>query len=240
MDYDHVVASQLNVPTFASFAKLIGLVPLIGIVSGRCFAGNAVLESLPCHLVFGIITFISCNLYVYIYKYKYSNCHFQVLLGACDIIIATENSCIGLGGPVMVEGAGLGRVAAEDIGPINVQTKTGVVSIRVPDEPAAIVAAQRYLSFVTPVPSTIAAFSASFTHSALATIIPANRKVYHCLISKILTTIYTMIHNDSQPSSSLTCLYLFQHGRKYGYDMRAVITALMDHDSVLELHADYG
>ena len=79
---------------------LSGLVPLVGVVSGRCFAGNA------------------------------------ALLGCCDVIIATENSNIGMGGPVMIEGAGLGACAPEDIGPIGVQSKNGVVDVRVADEAA--------------------------------------------------------------------------------------------------------
>lgn len=64
------------------------------------------------------------------------------LLGCCDVIIATENSNIGMAGPAMIEGGGLGKVAATDIGPIEVQTKNGVVDIRVADEAAAVAAAK--------------------------------------------------------------------------------------------------
>jgi len=68
-------------------------------------------------------------------------------LGCCDVIIATRNSSIGMGGPAMVEGGGLGVVAASDIGPIEVQGANGVVDIVVEDEAAAVAAAKKYLSY---------------------------------------------------------------------------------------------
>ncbi|MFV0475508.1 MAG: biotin carboxylase N-terminal domain-containing protein, partial [Pikeienuella sp.] len=71
-DTDIINAGGLDTPTFARIARLSGLVPLVGVVSGRCFAGNA------------------------------------VALGVCDVIIATENANIGMGGPAMIEGGGLG------------------------------------------------------------------------------------------------------------------------------------
>jgi len=98
-------------PTFCNFPRLSGLVPMVGITSGRCFAGNA------------------------------------SLLGCCDVIIATENSNIGMGGPAMVEGGGLGNFAPEDIGPMSVQVPNGTVDIAVKDESAAVEAAQQYLSY---------------------------------------------------------------------------------------------
>ena len=101
----------LDTPTFATMAKLSGLVPLIGVTSGRCFAGNA------------------------------------VLLGCCDIIIATANSNIGLGGPAMIEGGGLGVFTPEEVGPMEVQVPNGVVDIAVEDEEEAVRAAQQYLSY---------------------------------------------------------------------------------------------
>lgn len=69
------------------------------------------------------------------------------LLGCCDVIIATENSNIGMAGPAMIEGGGLGVVSPTDIGPIDVQSRNGVVDIRVADEVAAISAAKKYLAF---------------------------------------------------------------------------------------------
>ncbi|MBZ0127647.1 MAG: carbamoyl-phosphate synthase large subunit [Rhodobacteraceae bacterium] len=69
------------------------------------------------------------------------------LLGVCDVIIATEDSNIGMAGPAMIEGGGLGRFAPEDIGPIKVQWANGVVDIRVSDEAAACASARSYLSY---------------------------------------------------------------------------------------------
>ncbi|MEO8163507.1 MAG: carboxyl transferase domain-containing protein, partial [Ilumatobacteraceae bacterium] len=101
----------LDVMSFASFARLSGLAPTIGIASGYCFAGNA------------------------------------ALLGSCDVIIATENSNIGMAGPAMIEGGGLGVVSPTEIGPIGIQSENGVVDIRVADEAAAVSAAKKYLAF---------------------------------------------------------------------------------------------
>jgi len=110
-DTDAPGVAGLDVMSFANFARLSGLVPTIGIVSGFCFAGNA------------------------------------ALLGCCDVIIATENSNIGMAGPAMIEGGGLGVVSPTDIGPIEVQTQNGVVDIRVDDEAAAVAMAKKYLAF---------------------------------------------------------------------------------------------
>jgi acetyl/propionyl-CoA carboxylase alpha subunit/acetyl-CoA carboxylase carboxyltransferase component len=69
------------------------------------------------------------------------------LLGCCDVIIATENSNIGMAGPAMIEGGGLGSYLPEEIGPIDVQHTNGVVDIRVKDEAEACSAARQYLSY---------------------------------------------------------------------------------------------
>ncbi|MFV0309747.1 MAG: carboxyl transferase domain-containing protein [Desertimonas sp.] len=69
------------------------------------------------------------------------------LLGACDVVIATDDSNIGMGGPAMIEGGGLGVFSPREVGPIDVQTSSGVVDIRVRDEAEAVAAAKHYLSF---------------------------------------------------------------------------------------------
>lgn len=69
------------------------------------------------------------------------------LLGCSDVVIATRGSNIGMGGPAMVEGGGLGVFRPEEIGPSDVQHANGVIDILVDDEAAAVVAAQHYLSF---------------------------------------------------------------------------------------------
>ena len=110
-DTDWSSPSGLDVPAFYLWGKLSGMVPLVGITSGRCFAGNA------------------------------------VILGCCDVIIATEGSNIGMGGPAMIEGGGLGVFRPEDVGPMDVQVPNGVVDIPVADEAEAVRVAQQYLSY---------------------------------------------------------------------------------------------
>ena len=69
------------------------------------------------------------------------------LLGCSDVIIATRASNIGMGGPAMVEGGGLGRFAPEQIGPSDVQSRNGVIDVLVDDEAAAADVARRYLAY---------------------------------------------------------------------------------------------
>lgn len=69
------------------------------------------------------------------------------LLGCCDVVIATADANIGMGGPAMVEGGGLGSFRPEDIGPIDVQVANGVVDVAVADEAEAVEVAQRYLAY---------------------------------------------------------------------------------------------
>jgi acetyl-CoA carboxylase carboxyltransferase component len=106
-----VMIAGLDLSTFSLFGGLSGKVPLVGIVSGYCFAGNA------------------------------------ALLGCCDVIIATRNANIGMGGPVMIEGGGLGSFTPEQIGPVDVQSPNGVVDVVVPDEAEAVAAAKSYIAF---------------------------------------------------------------------------------------------
>ncbi|HEV3430280.1 MAG TPA: carboxyl transferase domain-containing protein [Paraburkholderia sp.] len=110
-DTDHVGVAGLDCRTFASMARLSGQVPLVGVVSGRCFAGNA------------------------------------ALLGCCDVIIATRNASIGMAGPAMIEGGGLGKFTPEEVGPASVQAPNGVIDVLVEDEAAAVQVAKQYLSY---------------------------------------------------------------------------------------------
>ncbi|HZV75440.1 MAG TPA: carboxyl transferase domain-containing protein [Conexibacter sp.] len=111
-DTDSSELFHLVVPSFHTFARLSGLVPRVGIVSGRCFAGNA------------------------------------ALLGCCDVVIATPEATIGMGGPAMIEGGGLGSFAPEEVGPVSVQEPNGVIDVVADDEAAAVATAQRFLSYV--------------------------------------------------------------------------------------------
>jgi acetyl-CoA carboxylase carboxyltransferase component len=134
-DVDLPPSSGLTVPTFATYARLSGLVPRVGIVSGYCFAGNA------------------------------------ALLGTSDLVIATQDANIGMGGPAMIEGGGLGSFRPEEIGPARTQAANGVVDVLVENEADAVSAAKRYLSY----------FQGAFAHwscadqHALRTTIPENR-----------------------------------------------------------------
>ncbi len=110
-DTDGIGGSGLDTFAFRLFGELSGLVPLVGINSGRCFAGNA------------------------------------AILGCCDVVIATANSNIGMGGPAMVEGGGLGVYTPDEIGPMSVQVPNGVVDIAVADEAEAVAVAKQYLGY---------------------------------------------------------------------------------------------
>ena len=94
------------------------------------------------------------------------------LLGQCDIIVATENSNLGMGGPAMIDGGGLGAVAAGDVGPANVQAANGVIDIVVGDEVAAVAATRGLLGMIRGfLPDT-----ATPDQEALRDAIPTNRK----------------------------------------------------------------
>jgi acetyl-CoA carboxylase carboxyltransferase component/biotin carboxyl carrier protein len=110
-DTDTTSVAGLDVTTFQRMGRLSGLVPLVGIASGRCFAGNA------------------------------------ALLGCCDVVIATPDASIGMGGPAMIEGGGLGVYRPEEIGPPAVQVPNGVVDLAVPDEAEAVRVARQYLAY---------------------------------------------------------------------------------------------
>src|SRR6267154_261477 len=110
-DVDVQSVAGLNTMAFHIFGRLSGVSPLVGINSGRCFAGNA------------------------------------AILGCCDVVIATKNSSIGMGGPAMIEGGGLGIFRPEEVGPMDVQVPNGVVDIPVADEAEAVAVAKKYLSY---------------------------------------------------------------------------------------------
>ncbi|MDT0202734.1 carboxyl transferase domain-containing protein [Nocardioides sp. AE5] len=67
------------------------------------------------------------------------------LASVSDLIIATEDVSIGMGGPAMIEGGGLGVYAPEEVGPMDIQVPNGVIDVLVKDEAAAVDAAKSYL-----------------------------------------------------------------------------------------------
>jgi acetyl-CoA carboxylase carboxyltransferase component len=163
-DVDMPIVAGLDCRAFHLFARLSALVPLIGIASGYCFAGNA------------------------------------ALLGCCDVVIATEDSSIGMGGPAMIEGGGLGVHEPQEVGPIDVQSANGVVDLRVADDYEAVAAAKRYLSY------------------------------------------FRRTVPDEPPTvpDQRTLRQLIPDNRKRVYDVRAVVQALFDEGSVLELRRGFG
>ncbi|MEN9627983.1 MAG: hypothetical protein RJA10_1210 [Pseudomonadota bacterium] len=112
-DVDSPTVAGLHCTTFGRFAALSGVVPRIGVVAGRCFAGNA------------------------------------ALLGCCDVIIAVQGASIGMGGPAMIEGGGLGRVEPDEVGPVPVLAANGVIDRVVASEAEAVQAAKHCLSLLT-------------------------------------------------------------------------------------------
>ncbi|QDL39277.1 acetyl-CoA carboxylase family protein [Rhodoferax sediminis] len=142
-DTDMPIVAGLNNHTFSRFAALSGKVPVVGIVHGRCFAGNA------------------------------------ALLGCADVIIATEASNIGMSGPAMIEGGGLGSFKPEQIGPSSVQSGNGVIDILVKGEAEAVRAAKRYLSyFQGPIDAAVQPWTCA-DQRALRHAVPENRlRVY--------------------------------------------------------------
>jgi acetyl-CoA carboxylase carboxyltransferase component len=139
-DTDGIGIAGLDGPAFRLFAELSGLVPLIGINSGYCFAGNA------------------------------------ALLGCCDVVIATRNSNIGMGGPAMIEGGGLGVYAPTEVGPFDSQCTNGVIDIEADDEAHATALAKQYLSY----------FQGRIPASAEA--VPDQRKLRHVVPENRLRT----------------------------------------------------
>ncbi len=110
-DTDGAGIAGLDCLAFQLYGGLSGLIPRIGITTGRCFAGNA------------------------------------VLLGTSDLVIATQDSNIGIGGPAMIEGGGLGIFKPEEVGPMDVQVPNGVVDVAVKDETEAVQVAKKLLSY---------------------------------------------------------------------------------------------
>jgi acetyl-CoA carboxylase carboxyltransferase component len=110
-DSDYPVVSALDTRAFALWARLSGVVPRIAIVTGRCFAGNA------------------------------------VIAGCSDLIVATHNVSIGMGGPAMIAGGGLGEVDPDQVGPVEMQARNGVLDLVVADEKQAVGVTKRLLGY---------------------------------------------------------------------------------------------
>ena len=110
-DTDGAGGLGMETETFTQWSRLSGLVPLVGINSRYCFAGNT------------------------------------ALLACCDVIIATKNSIIGMGGPAMIEAGGLGIFAPDEVAPTDSQVTNGVIDVLVEDEVEATKVAKQYISY---------------------------------------------------------------------------------------------
>ena len=113
-DVDLPLVSALDVGSFALWGALT--TPRIAVVSGRCFAGNA------------------------------------VIAGSADLRIATPDANLGMAGPAMISGGGLGEFAPEEIGPVEDQQANGVLDIVVEDEAEAVATVRRILGYLQPDP----------------------------------------------------------------------------------------
>lgn len=111
------------------------------------------------------------------------------IAGCADVIIATENTSIGMGGPAMIEGGGLGVHHPKDVGPSDIQAKNGVIDVLVKDEAEAVQVAKKYLSyFQGPIKDWSCADQEQLRH-----LIPENRR----RVYDVRTLIQTMADSDS-------------------------------------------
>ena len=70
-----------------------------------------------------------------------------VIAGCSDLIVATADTSIGMGGPAMIAGGGLGQIPADEVGPIAVQAPNGVVDVVVADEAEAVAVTRQLLGY---------------------------------------------------------------------------------------------
>lgn len=120
------------------------------------------------------------------------------LLGQCDVIVATPGSNLGMGGPAMIEGGGLGRFSPREVGPTDVQTRNGVIDIVVADDAEAVSVARKLVGLTRG----RAQAGVRRDQDALRHIVPSNRRQL--------------------------------------YDMREVVTGLLDEDTFIELRRDFA
>jgi acetyl-CoA carboxylase carboxyltransferase component len=163
---------------FELWGRMSGVAPMVGITSGRCFAGNA------------------------------------SVLGCCDVIIAAKGSNIGMGGPAMIEGGGLGVYRPEDIGPTSVQEPNGVIDILVEDEAEGVAVAKQYLSYFQ---GPLAAWRCA-DQRLLRRIVPENRlRVYD--IRELIRTLAdegTMLELRSKFGQTMVTALIRVEGRPMG------------------------
>jgi acetyl-CoA carboxylase carboxyltransferase component len=141
------------------------------------------------------------------------------LLGCCDLIIAVEGASIGLGGPAMIEGGGLGRVEPDEVGPVDVHCANGVVDVRVPDEAAAVAVAKQWLGSV--------AAASDATGGGVAEGAPSAAELGDDATAAA----------GGDPASLREAL---PTQRNTAFDPRPILRTVCDAGSLLELRAGYG
>lgn len=111
------------------------------------------------------------------------------IAGCSDVVIATENTSLGMGGPAMIAGGGLGDFHPKQIGPSVVQFKNGVIDVLVKDEAEAVNAARKYLSYFQ---GNIKDWEAD-PQEELRKLVPENRKYGY----DVMKIIHTLADKDS-------------------------------------------
>ncbi len=127
------------------------------------------------------------------------------LAGSSDLIIGTKDISIGMGGPAMIEGGGLGKFHPKDVGPADVQTANGVIDVLVEDDKEAIKVAQQYLGFYY---DTASDFSFQ-DQEVLQNIIPEQRKRtfdMKALITSLCDTDTSLFIQDAYAPGMITCI----------------------------------
>lgn len=116
------------------------------------------------------------------------------IAGISDVVIATRDSAIGMGGPPLVEAATGVKMTPDELGPAELHESVGGIDLLVETEAEAIEAAGRYLRYFL---GDIDQFEESPQAARIRSIVPSNRR--------------------------------------RAYDMRKVLRAVMDHDSIMDL-----
>jgi acetyl-CoA carboxylase carboxyltransferase component len=211
-DVDWLGVAGLDCTTFSRLAGLSGQVPLVGVVAGRCFAGNA------------------------------------ALLGCCDLIIAVEGASIGMGGPAMIEGGGLGKVEADAVGPVDTLARVGVIDVRAPDEAAAVALARRYVGLTDGKVHAVDACTATTAdgvadraeHTSAGTAEATG-------VSASASTTASSSSSSSSSSSAAAAAAAAQFlreamppSRNALYEPRRIIEAVLDPGSMIELKREHG
>lgn len=136
------------------------------------------------------------------------------LAGTSDIIIATQSSSIGMGGPAMIKGGGLGDFHPKEIGPAKTQSTNGVIDILVEDDKAAMLTAKKVMSYFQGATNTFQAAD----QKVLQEIIPTERR----RVYQIRDIIETLCDTDSvtelksqHARSAVTCFVRIA-GKPYG------------------------